>query len=82
MQTDNTDYLFEGVPDIFDTGRYHSWVVDPDNFPGELKITAKDQDGNIMALSHKNYDVKGIQFHPESIMTPQGRRILENWLSK
>lgn len=79
---DEQEYLFEGVPKVFEAGRYHSWVVDPQSFPEELKITATDQEGNIMAISYKKYNVKGVQFHPESIMTPYGRRILENWLSK
>jgi len=79
---DEQEYLFEGVPKVFEAGRYHSWVVDAESLPGELKITATDNEENVMAISHKTYDVKGLQFHPESIMTPYGRRILKNWLGK
>lgn len=74
------DLLFEGLESPFMAGRYHSWVVSPENFPKELEITAKDENGQIMALRHKTYDVRGIQFHPESVLTPQGKRIIKNWL--
>lgn len=73
--------LFEGLPDTFEVGRYHSWVVSDEQFPDELEITAKDDLGYIMGLRHKNYDVKGVQFHPESVLTPVGEKILTNWLS-
>lgn len=73
-------YLFEGLPDEFEVGRYHSWVVSNDNFPEELEITAEDENGMIMALQHKTYDVQGVQFHPESVLTPRGEDILKNWL--
>lgn len=73
-------YLFEGLPDEFEVGRYHSWVVSNDNFPEELEITAEDENGIIMALQHKTYDVQGVQFHPESVLTPRGEAILKNWL--
>ena len=72
--------LFKGMPDQFLAGRYHSWVIDPVGFPGELEITAKDAGGHIMALRHKKYDVLGVQFHPESILTPDGERLMRNWL--
>jgi anthranilate synthase component 2 len=72
--------LFKGVPDQFLAGRYHSWVIDPVGFPDELEITAKDAGGHIMALRHKKYDVLGVQFHPESVLTPEGERIMRNWL--
>jgi anthranilate synthase component 2 len=74
--------LFEGLSDGFMAGRYHSWVVDPDDFPGTLEITATDMNGHIMALRHKSYDVLGVQFHPESILTPDGEKIMRNWFSK
>lgn len=75
------DYLFEGLPAHFKVGRYHSWVVDKKDFPeNELEIIATDDNGMIMALRHKNYDIRGVQFHPESILTPDGMRIIENWL--
>ena len=75
------DYLFEGLPEAFKVGRYHSWVVDNKNCPtDELEVTAVDDNGMIMALRHKTYDIRGVQFHPESVLTPEGVRIIENWL--
>jgi anthranilate synthase component II len=62
-------------------GRYHSWIVSNENFPDELEVTATDENGYIMALQHKTYDVQGVQFHPESVLTPDGEQILRNWLS-
>ncbi|HHV03653.1 MAG: aminodeoxychorismate/anthranilate synthase component II [Bacteroidales bacterium] len=73
-------YIFEDVPTKFEAGRYHSWVVDPDRFPPCLKIDALDESGQIMALNHRNLDVCGVQFHPESILTPEGKKIIFNWL--
>ena len=75
------EYLFKGLPKEISVGLYHSWAVSTNNFPNELQITAKSEDGIIMALAHKQYDVKGVQFHPESIMTPFGKQILRNWLA-
>jgi len=72
--------LFEGLPDRFDVGRYHSWIVSEENFPDELEVTARDENNYIMALRHKQYDVQGVQFHPESVLTPMGEDILRNWL--
>ncbi len=72
--------LFRGCPGQFETGRYHSWVVDPGTLPRTLQVCATDDMGNIMALRHRQHDVRGVQFHPESIMTPLGRQILENWV--
>lgn len=72
--------LFKQVPKYFEVGRYHSWVVSNENFPDVLEITAIDENGQIMALRHREYDVKGVQFHPESILTPQGKKIIENWV--
>lgn len=74
--------LFEGLADEFVVGRYHSWVVDQQDFPTDLLVTAKEEHGYIMALEHKTYDVQGVQFHPESILTPDGAIILKNWLKK
>lgn len=71
--------LFKGLPQTIEAGRYHSWVVSEENFPNELEITARDETGMIMALQHKNYDVQGVQFHPESVLTPLGEEILKNW---
>lgn len=75
-----TDYIFSGLPTEFPVGRYHSWVVDTDGFPEELVITAISSEGQIMALKHREYDVHGIQFHPESVLTPDGKQIVGNWL--
>jgi anthranilate synthase component 2 len=72
--------LFEGMPDEFEAGRYHSWVVSDEGFPETLEVTARDENGYIMALQHKTFDVQGVQFHPESVLTPLGGRLLENWL--
>jgi anthranilate synthase component 2 len=79
---DEQDYIFNGLPKMFEAGLYHSWAVSADGFPKELKITAKTIDGTIMVFTHREYDVKGIQFHPESIMTHYGKKIIENWLAK
>jgi len=73
--------LFNGLPAIFDAGRYHSWIISKEDFPGELEITAEDENGFIMALQHKTYDVQGVQFHPESVLTPDGEKIMRNWLN-
>ncbi|WBV56767.1 aminodeoxychorismate/anthranilate synthase component II [Chryseobacterium daecheongense] len=72
--------LFQNLSSGMEVGRYHSWAVDPDQFPEELEITAVDKDGMIMALQHKTYDVHGVQFHPESILTPDGEVIIKNFL--
>ncbi len=74
------DYILNGIPTEFEAGRYHSWIVSKDNFPEELIITAVDGDDNIMALKHKTYDLHGVQFHPESILTPMGIKIIKNFL--
>ena len=74
------DYLFAGVPCDFEVGRYHSWVVERESLPEELEVTAVSPDGEIMAMRHRRLDVRGVQFHPESILTPYGLTILENWL--
>lgn len=72
--------MFEGLGETFKVGRYHSWVVSREVLPECLTVTAEDSEGRIMALAHKIYDVRGVQFHPESILTPQGKTMLENWL--
>lgn len=72
--------LFQSLPEEIEVGRYHSWVVNKDGFPKELEITAEDENGHIMALRHKTYDVQGVQFHPESVLTPEGEAIMKNWL--
>lgn len=74
------DYIFAGLPDRIDVGRYHSWVVDKNNLPDCLEVTAVSDDGEIMAMRHRTLDVRGVQFHPESILTPLGLTIIDNWL--
>nr|WP_315255913.1 aminodeoxychorismate/anthranilate synthase component II [uncultured Flavobacterium sp.] len=75
----NDELLFEGLGNEFEVGRYHSWVVDT-NLPDVLEATSFDENGQVMSLRHKTYDVRGVQFHPESVLTPNGKKILENWL--
>lgn len=80
--TDKEEQLFNGLPEEINVGRYHSWVVNKDNLPEELLVTAVDeQDNSIMALRHKTYDVRGVQFHPESVLTQYGKEMMKNWLS-
>ena len=74
------DVLFQGLPKSLEVGRYHSWAVEKKNLPDCLIVTAVDQEGMIMALAHKTYDVRGVQFHPESVLTPDGEMMLKNWL--
>lgn len=74
------DSLFDAVPEEFNAGRYHSWVVDRARLPECLEVTAEDEKGMVMALRHRSHDVKGLQFHPESVMTPEGKQIISNWL--
>ena len=76
----NKDYIFSGLPTEIPVGRYHSWVVDTDGFPEELVITAISSEGQIMALKHREYDVHGIPFHPDSVLSPDGKQIVGNWL--
>lgn len=71
--------LFNGLDKTIEVGRYHSWVVDP-NLPEVLEATSFDENGQVMSLRHKIYDLKGVQFHPESVLTPDGKKILENWI--
>lgn len=75
-----TDYLFEGLPSTIQVGRYHSWVVDQKDFPDCLEVTAVSEEGYIMALRHRTLDVRGVQFHPESVLTPEGKQMLGNWI--
>ncbi len=74
------DYIFGGLPKRITMGRYHSWVVDRDSLPSCLEVTAESDEGYIMALRHREYDVHGIQFHPESVLTAMGETIVANWL--
>ncbi|MBA6154008.1 anthranilate synthase component II [Gelidibacter maritimus] len=75
----NDEALFNGLDKTIEVGRYHSWVVDP-NLPDVLEATSFDENGQIMSLRHRTYDLKGVQFHPESVLTPDGKKILENWI--
>jgi len=77
---DSRHDLFKGLPDKLEVGRYHSWIVSDENFPDELEVTARDGNNYIMGLQHKKYDVQGVQFHPESVLTPDGEAIMRNWL--
>lgn len=79
--TNQDDILFRDLPTEFEVGRYHSWVVSNENFPNDLIITSIDENGQIMSLKHNKFDVRGVQFHPESVLTPNGKKILENWIS-
>ena len=74
------DEIFSGLPNRITMGRYHSWVVARDGFPDCLEVTAESDDKQIMALRHREYNIRGIQFHPESVLTPDGRKMLQNWL--
>jgi len=73
--------VFKSLPNELEAGRYHSWVVNKNDFPADLEITAEDENGYIMALRHKTFDVQGVQFHPESVLTPMGEKIMRNWLN-
>jgi anthranilate synthase component 2 len=76
------EYLFSGVPTEFDAGRYHSWVVEHDTLPRDLEITAENDEGYIMAVRHKEHDVRGVQFHPESVLTEYGGMMILNWINR
>ena len=79
--TGNKSVLFNGLPETFDVGRYHSWIVKEENLPDCFEVTSYDKEGMIMSIKHKQYDVQGVQFHPESVLTPLGEKIIENWLN-
>jgi anthranilate synthase component 2 len=78
--TDRRDISFTGLPDELEVGRYHSWVVDASNIPNGLNVSSVDEEGNVMALYHTTHDVRGVQFHPESVLTPRGKEIIANFL--
>ena len=82
IKIDNSNYLFSGLTETIEVGRYHSWVIANKNLPAVLKVTATDENGLIMAIEHESYDVCGVQFHPESVLTPNGEAIIKNWLLK
>lgn len=76
------DYVFAGLPEDLMVGRYHSWVVDAASLPDCLEATALSDEGQVMALRHREHDIHGIQFHPESVLTPDGKQMIKNWLEK
>ncbi|UOB16846.1 anthranilate synthase component II [Abyssalbus ytuae] len=80
VKVTENDILFKDLPKEFEVGRYHSWVVSP-QLPEVLIATSFDENGQVMSLRHKEYDVSGVQYHPESVLTPYGKKILENWLN-
>ena len=80
--TVNEETLFKDLENEIEVGRYHSWVISKENFPDDLEITSIDENGEIMSIRHKFYDVKGVQYHPESILTPNGKKILQNWINQ
>jgi len=82
QQTATHTPLFKNLPSSFVVGRYHSWIVNEHDLPEDLQITAKDESGYIMAIQHNKFDVSAVQFHPESVLTPDGEQILINWFSK
>ena len=75
------DYIFEGLPEKIEVGRYHSWVVNTDGLPECLEVTSVSDEGFIMSMRHKVYDIRGIQYHPESVLTPDGKAIINNWIN-
>lgn len=80
--TEHKTDLYSGLPDSFAVGRYHSWIVNKEDLPACLEVTGYDDNGQIMSIKHKDYDVEGVQFHPESVLTPLGEQIIANWLRK
>ena len=74
------DYIFKDLPNEIQVGRYHSWIINNEKLPADLIITSIDEKGQIMSIKHAHLDIRGVQFHPESILTPYGKKILENWL--
>ncbi|KAA9041282.1 aminodeoxychorismate/anthranilate synthase component II [Ginsengibacter hankyongi] len=79
-RTKSENDIFNSLDNELEVGRYHSWIVSKENFPAALEITAEDENGYIMALRHKTFDVQGVQFHPESVLTPMGELMMRNWL--
>ena len=79
--TKNKSVLFKGLPEVFDAGRYHSWIVKKEGLPDCFEITSYDDEGRVMSIKHKDFDLEGVQFHPESVLTPHGEKIIKNWLN-
>ncbi|MEJ7610330.1 MAG: aminodeoxychorismate/anthranilate synthase component II [Ferruginibacter sp.] len=82
LQTNHRSSLFTGLEDSFEAGRYHSWIIDKKTLPPAFEITAEDENGYVMAMQHKEYDLQSVQFHPESVLTPDGELMLRNWLGR
>ncbi len=80
MKIVKEDVMFKGIPKKFNAGRYHSWVLDENNFPNDLEVTVQDENGRVMALRHKKFKLRGVQFHPESILTENGELMIRNWI--
>jgi anthranilate synthase component II len=80
-RTKSANDIFSSLDNELEVGRYHSWIVSKEDFPKELEITAEDENGYVMALRHKTFDVQGVQFHPESVLTPMGELMMRNWLN-
>jgi anthranilate synthase component 2 len=80
VMVEDDKVLYQGIPDTFTVCRYHSWVIAEEGFPDDLVVTAKDQNGQIMGIKHRKYQVRGVQYHPESIMTEHGIQMIKNWL--
>jgi len=80
VKIDTTDPLFKGLNTTIQVGRYHSWVIDNDSNTDAFKIISEDENGQIMAIRHKEYNICSVQFHPESVLTPKGKQLLDNWL--
>lgn len=81
LVTSKDDYLYDGLPNSFLAGRYHSWVVNDDTLPSSIQVTSRDEEGLVMGIMHRQYDVRGVQFHPESVLTQYGKEMLKNWMS-
>lgn len=75
------DVLFDGLPEVFEVGRYHSWIVAGNNLPDCFEVTSIDDQGQIMSMRHKEFKLRGVQFHPESVLTPHGKQIIKNWIN-
>ena len=80
QQVEKDDKIFKDIPNQFEAGRYHSWIVDKETLPACFKISSVDSNGQIMSIFHTSHDVRGVQFHPESILTPEGEKMIQNWL--
>ncbi len=81
IQLEGDDPLFQDLPNTFNVCRYHSWVINEEDLPADLLVTSRDEKGTIMSVKHKELDVRGVQFHPESIMTEHGKQLMKNWIN-